>query len=99
MVAIINQNYLTSSYHSAMLAGLFLCSDLAEKTNMNILQLGTGAGTFAMFLYNNFKQVVQKITIVDINPDILGIGRKYFGFETNDKLEHITDDAYIFARG
>ena len=76
-----------------------MCSDLSQKTNLNILQLGTGAGTLAMFLYHNLNQVLQKLTTVDINKDIVEIGKKYFGFETNDKLEHITEDAYKFVQG
>ena len=98
MVPIINLNNVTSRYQSAMLSGLFMCSDLAEKTDLNILHLGTGAGTLPMFLHSNLDQVLKKITTVDINPDIVEIGKKYFGFETSEKLEQVTDDAYKYVQ-
>lgn len=97
-VPIINLDYLTSTYQRAMLSGLVMASELGYKKDLKVLHLGTGAGTLPMFLYNNLKESLDKITTVDINPSIVEIGKKYFGFQTNKKLEHITEDAYEYVK-
>ena len=70
-VAVLNLDYLTSGYQCAMLAGLFMSSNLASNSKLDILHLGTGAGTLPMFLHSQLGQVINKLTTVDINPDIV----------------------------
>lgn len=49
---VINHDLLCSEYTYSMLSGLSLAPNLAAKSNLRILVLGTGAGLLPMFLKN-----------------------------------------------
>ena len=96
-VAVVNHDFLTSDYHQVMLSGLSQAPELKDVEKLRILHLGTGAGTFPMFLKSQLGDRLEKLVTVDISEDILKIAKNYFGFNPDgDKLESITADAYEY---
>ena len=72
---------------------------VARKEPMNMLVCGTGAGILPMFLKNNFNSdQVKSITTVDINPDMVELAEKYFGFDAGESstINSVIADAYAF---
>jgi tRNA1(Val) A37 N6-methylase TrmN6 len=56
-----------------MLAAPALSLRLAEKGNLRILVLGTGAGLLPMFLRSQLNSVLAEIVTVDINPEVIKV--------------------------
>lgn len=56
-----------------MLSGLSLVPHIADKKNVRILVLGTGAGLLPMFLKSQLGDKVKEIVTVDINPEIVKV--------------------------
>jgi methylase of polypeptide subunit release factors len=56
-----------------MLAAPALNLKLAEKGQLRILVLGTGAGLLPMFLRHQLDTVLAEITTVDINPEVIKV--------------------------
>lgn len=72
---------------------------VARKEPMDMLVCGTGAGILPMFLKNNFNsEQVKSITTVDINPDMVELAEKYFGFDADasSPINSVIADAYAF---
>lgn len=61
-----------------------------------ILVLGSGGGDFTRFARRNFKKV--ETINVDIDPETIKIGQKYFGMENSEKHSLVSEDARIFLR-
>lgn len=80
-----------------MLAGLALCKGLAERDNLRILVLGTGAGLLPMFLKTQLGEKLKQLVTVDINTDIVEVAKNYFGFVEDEKLKSVIGDAYAFV--
>lgn len=97
--AVLNFDFLTSEYQAAMLSGLFMTPSLGHDKDkkLNILHLGTGAGTLPTFLVSQLGDKLGKITTVDISKDMLTLAEEYFGFKPSDKLESIHGDAHQFV--
>ncbi len=60
-----------------MLAAPSLSLRLAEKGNLRILVLGTGAGLLPMFLRSQLNSVLAEIVTVDINPEVIKVSTQY----------------------
>ena len=58
-----------------MLAAPALNLKLAEKGQLRVLVLGTGAGLLPMFLRNQLDTVLAEITTVDINPEVIKVNK------------------------
>lgn len=56
-----------------MLAGPALSLRIAEKGNLRILVLGTGAGLLPMFLRHQLSNNLAEIVTVDINPEVIKV--------------------------
>jgi spermidine synthase len=56
-----------------MLAAPALNVKLADKNQLKILVLGTGAGLLPMFLRWQLNSVLAEITTVDINPEVINV--------------------------
>jgi tRNA1(Val) A37 N6-methylase TrmN6 len=54
-----------------MLAGPALSLRIAEKGNLRILVLGTGAGLLPMFLRHQLSNNLEELVTVDINPEVI----------------------------
>lgn len=93
---VINHELLCSEYQFSMLSGLCLSPKLVEKSKLRILVLGTGAGLLPMFLKSQLANRLEEIVTVDINDEIVKIGREYFGLVIDDKLKSVIGDAYDY---
>ena len=72
-------------YAKTMFVGLAF----VEKPR-RILVIGLGGGTIPGFLHKHYPQAM--IDVVDIDPDVLAVARKYFGFREDRSLKaHIED--------
>lgn len=99
-MAVFNHDTLTSDYINVMLAGMFQAPKLREVEKLRILHLGTGAGTFPMFLKSQLAplNLIEKMITIDLSEDILTIGRNYFGFDPDGEiLESVVADAYDYV--
>jgi hypothetical protein len=56
-----------------MLSGPSLSLRLAEKSNLRILVLGTGAGLLPMFLRSQLGDKLSELITVDINPEVIKV--------------------------
>jgi len=79
---VLNFSFLTNEYQQAMLSGLYQANSLAEKKELNVLNLGTGAGIMPMFLNSHLGEKIKKITTIDINENMLKVAKEHFGFKT-----------------
>jgi spermidine synthase len=94
---VLNYSFLTNEYQQAMLSGLYQANSLAEKKELNILNLGTGAGIMPMFLNCHMKERIKKITTIDINENMLKVAKAHFGFHTEGtNIDSYKVDAYEF---
>lgn len=93
-----NHDLLCCEYQYAMLAGPALNLKLADKANLRVLVLGTGAGLLPMFLRSQLDSKLSKLVTVDVNPEVINIAEKYFGFRPDAKLESVIADAYRFVQ-
>lgn len=96
-VLVFNHDLLCSEYQYAMLAGPALTQKIAEKPNLRILVLGTGAGLLPMFLRSQLDTKLAEIVTVDINPEIIKIAKEYFGFKEDEKLKSVIADAFKYV--
>ena len=80
-----------------MLAGPSMTLKIAEKANLRILVLGTGAGLLPMFLRSQLGDKLQELITVDINPEVIKIAKEYFGFVEDEKLKSVIADAFSYV--
>jgi spermidine synthase len=65
----------------------------SRPQNSNILMLGLGAGSLGKYFSET-----QKVDIVEIDPKIVALSKKYFGFVQKANENIIIDDARHFLR-
>ncbi len=82
--------YLGLPYASVMFAGLALC---AEPRRM--LVVGLGGGTLPMFLRRHYPDAV--IDAVDIDPDVVDVAQRFFGFREDGGMRAHVDDGRRFV--
>lgn len=80
-------------YHEALAAVPYLYTRFAR----NVAVLGGGDGYAAGVLLRHFP--VERITLVDIDPDVVDTARAFFEFPDDDRLEIVHLDAADWARG
>ena len=56
-----------------MLSGPSLSLRIAEKAQVRILVLGTGAGLLPMFLRSQLGDKLAELITVDINPEVIKV--------------------------
>jgi spermidine synthase len=81
--------YLGLPYAQVVFVGLALC---AEPRRM--LVVGLGGGTLPMFLRKHYPDAV--IDAVDIDPDVVQVAKRFFGFREDDTLRAHVDDGRRF---
>jgi spermidine synthase len=59
-----------------------------------ILIIGLGGGTIPSFLHKHYPQT--RIDVVDIDPDVVDVARKYFGFQEDPRLQAYVADGRRF---
>lgn len=62
----------------------------------SILVMGLGGGSIPMMFHNIYKQT--HIDVVEIDPEIAEIAKKYFYFNTSPGLQLHIDDASLFVK-
>jgi spermidine synthase len=78
-------------YYSLMFTGL------AHKPDpKRILFIGLGGGTIPMAIHHYFPDV--PIDNVDIDPDVVNVARKYFGFKEDERMKVYVRDGRVQAR-
>lgn len=100
----INHHVLNSEYLCAMMTGMTCFQTLFEdlKSSQKSIKcsiLGTGAGLLPMFLKTTMSNTFGSIDTVDIDEEIVTIGKDYFGFnitaEDNIKSHIIDANNYL----
>lgn len=81
--------HLALPYASAAMTGLALC-----EGPHRILVVGLGGGTLPMFLRHYYPEAV--IDGVDINPDVVDVARRFFGFREDARMKGIVADGRAF---
>ena len=79
------------TYTRMMMAGLLVNPDPAR-----MLVLGLGGGTLPMTLAELYPDAA--IDVVEIDPAVVAVARKYFAFEPTDNMQVFTQDARVFAK-
>ena len=78
-------DYLELAYTRTALAGLALCGEPRR-----LLVVGLGGGTLPMFLHRHYPRAV--IDVVEIDPAVVEVARRFFGFRDDDRLRvHVAD--------
>ncbi|KAF0892710.1 hypothetical protein E2562_017684 [Oryza meyeriana var. granulata] len=91
----IDHSYLGSSYHSSIISGLSLIASAlnfaaVSGTKVSTTVIGLGAGTLPMFLRGCLPFL--DIQIVELDPLVQELAKKYFGFSTDEQLQvHLGD--------
>lgn len=92
-----NTNFSYGSLQKVLKKGLFEIGIEEIQNAKNILLLGVAGGSVIQTLVNDFN-FKGKITGVDIDEEIIEIGRLYFDLDTFENLEIIISDAEVFVK-
>jgi predicted O-methyltransferase YrrM len=68
-----NHDLLCCEYQYAMLSAPSLSLKIAEKPQVRVLVLGTGAGLLSMFLRGQLGDKLAELITVDINPEMIKV--------------------------
>jgi spermidine synthase len=82
-------DHLELPYARTALAGLALCEDPRR-----ILVVGLGGGTLPSFLRKHYPNV--RIDVVDIDPEVVEVAKKFFGFREDPGMQAHVDDGRRF---
>src|SRR5881394_1790526 len=72
------------------------CTALAEPSPQRILILGLGGGTLPSAFQRLFPDAA--IDAVEIDPAVVRVARKYFGFEQAPKTRVFEEDGRVFVK-
>ena len=89
VVKIGDPDHLELPYARAMPVALAVVDD-----PQRVLIVGLGGGTIPNFLHKHFPQL--QIDVVDIDPGVVEVARKFFGFREDDRLRAVVDDGRRF---
>ncbi|XP_028386464.1 eEF1A lysine and N-terminal methyltransferase isoform X2 [Phyllostomus discolor] len=88
----IDKGYLCCEHHKAMVAGLALLRspELLLETPLAVLVVGLGGGSLPLFVHDHFPKA--RVEAVEIDPCMLEVATRWFGFSQSDRMEvHIAD--------
>lgn len=88
---VIDNSYLASHYYVAMVTGLgFLNSAVNKNERLSCVLIGLGGGGLPNFLHQHIPQM--EIDSVDIDPAIVEVARKWFGYQEDQRQRaHVAD--------
>nr|XP_022321268.1 methyltransferase-like protein 13 [Crassostrea virginica]XP_022321269.1 methyltransferase-like protein 13 [Crassostrea virginica] len=88
---VIDNSYLASHYYIAMVTGLgFLNSAVNKNEKLSCVLIGLGGGGLPNFLHQHIPQM--EIDSVDIDPKVLEVARKWFGYQEDERQRaHVAD--------
>ncbi|KAL3628305.1 hypothetical protein CASFOL_027351 [Castilleja foliolosa] len=98
----VDHNYLASSYHNGIISGLLLLYVHLKGSNssggmVETVVIGLGAGLLPMFMKTCLPAL--KIEVVELDPVVLSVAKKYFGFEEDERLQvHIADGIHFVSK-
>jgi Spermine/spermidine synthase domain len=90
-----NYETLTFEYQKAMLLSFAFYPDVSLNKPIRVLILGAGACGFPTFILKHFLNA--DITAVDINPQVIDIGQRFFGVPSDPRLSIIIEDGLKFV--
>ena len=90
-----NYQFLTFECQRSMLLTLGFYSEFVLNNVFTVLILGAGACVFPTFLLKHFPNI--KITAVDIDPEVVNIGQRFFGVLENLNFNIVIEDAKNFV--
>jgi len=82
-------DHLELPYARSMMAGLAVCPQPRR-----VLIIGLGGGTIPSFLHKHFPQAT--IHVVDIDPEVVRVAERFFGFRQDDRLRAFVADGRRF---
>ncbi|XP_060088414.1 eEF1A lysine and N-terminal methyltransferase [Heteronotia binoei] len=88
----IDKSFLCCAHHRAMVAGLSLLKNPEHlpEVPLRVLVIGLGGGSLPLFIHDYFLQCT--VEVVEIDPAILEVATRWFGFSVGDRLKvHIAD--------
>ncbi|XP_038614395.1 eEF1A lysine and N-terminal methyltransferase [Tachyglossus aculeatus] len=88
----IDKSFLCCEHHKAMIAGMSLLRDpeLLPEAPVVVLVVGLGGGSLPLFIHDHFSQ--SRVEAVEIDPSMLEVATRWFGFSPSDRLKvHIAD--------
>ncbi|MCW8898732.1 MAG: fused MFS/spermidine synthase [Flavobacteriales bacterium] len=90
-----NANYSFGSLHSVFQKAFKLIK-LKERNFSSCLVLGGGAGSVPSILYNELGLSLST-TVVEVDKEVIRLGKKYFKLGDYPKLTIINEDAFVFV--
>ncbi|XP_036609309.1 eEF1A lysine and N-terminal methyltransferase [Trichosurus vulpecula] len=88
----IDKSFLCCEHHKAMIAGLALLKnpEMLPEALLSLLVVGLGGGSLPLFLHDHFLK--SHIDAVEIDPSMLEVATRWFGFSQSDRMKvHIAD--------
>ncbi|XP_003925419.2 eEF1A lysine and N-terminal methyltransferase isoform X4 [Saimiri boliviensis] len=88
----IDKSYLCCEHHKAMIAGLALLRNPEQlpEISLALLVVGLGGGSLPLFVHDHFPK--SCIDAVEIDPTMLEVATRWFGFSQSDRMKvHIAD--------
>ncbi|PIO67040.1 hypothetical protein TELCIR_11225 [Teladorsagia circumcincta] len=70
--------------------------DLRHDVTGKVLSIGLGAGYINSFLHHHFPNL--NITVIELDPKMLEIAQKWYGFEMDESHRVIIDDGMAFIK-
>ncbi|KAM3915113.1 eEF1A lysine and N-terminal methyltransferase [Leptodactylus fuscus] len=89
---VIDKSYLCCEHHKAMISGLSLLRNpgVTEDQSISVLVVGLGGGSLSLFIHDYF--LGAQVEAVEIDPAVLDIASRWFGFCLDDRLKvHLAD--------
>ncbi|XP_027724399.1 methyltransferase-like protein 13 [Vombatus ursinus] len=88
----IEKSFLCCEHHKAMIAGLALLKnpEMLPEESLSLLVVGLGGGSLPLFIHDHFLK--SHIDAVEIDPSMLEVATRWFGFTESDRMKvHIAD--------
>ena len=82
-------DFIALPYAKAMHVGLAVPDDPKR-----VLIVGLGGGTIPQFLRHHFPQL--NIDVVELDPAVVRVAKRYFGFQTDERMHAFVDDGRKF---
>ncbi|KAL8027142.1 hypothetical protein ABFX02_14G076000 [Erythranthe guttata] len=97
----VDHNYLAHTYHNIIISGLMLISPRLKGSSstgamVETVIIGLGAGLLPMFMKNWLPTL--NIEVVEVDPVVLDVAQKYFGFTEDGRLRVRIADGLQFVR-
>ena len=91
----VDLSYLACQHHQAIIVSFALL----EKNNsddVHLLLIGLGGGSLPMFIFTHFPRIYT--TVVELDPDIVDVAKKWFGFQESARMKLIVGDGIEFLK-